>query len=225
MIASRYMLAEDFQSVAFRVLADAVYDVYEGHPHPSGARDPEHVRMHITREWEYPWAILAADADTGDRVLDLGCGGSPLPVLFAHLGCFAIGMDNEDVISGKRPSLRSYGWRPPIEIVRADMGRSWPFAAESFDVVTCISVLESAPVDVWHVAREAHRVLRPGGRFVVTLDVDRSGTNPEHVATCLDVLTRPPGGFRIGPVDTRKPDVETLPCTNHVFGVCVEKTA
>ena len=55
--------------------------------------------------------------------------------------------------------------------MNADLTRL-PFPAEQFDVVTCVSVLEHLP----ETARlrglsEMARVLRPGGRLIVTYDL------------------------------------------------------
>jgi hypothetical protein len=42
---------------------------------------------HWSRQWEYPWAILAAEfGDRPGRTLDVGGGGSPFSRYLAHAG-------------------------------------------------------------------------------------------------------------------------------------------
>jgi SAM-dependent methyltransferase len=45
---------------------------------------------------------------------------------------------------------------------------SWPFETESFDVVLCMEILEHLLLDPLHMYREAHRVLKSQGEFIVT---------------------------------------------------------
>ena len=50
--------------------------------------------QNVTREWEYPWAIINSKIKPGQRVLDAGCGSTPLlPYLFKR-GCLCYGIDN-----------------------------------------------------------------------------------------------------------------------------------
>jgi SAM-dependent methyltransferase len=58
-----------------------------------GAKNPDKVGIHWSRDWEYPWAILNSDIASGMRVLDCGCGGSPLLPYLAERGCQASGVD------------------------------------------------------------------------------------------------------------------------------------
>ena len=53
-----------------------------------------------------------------------------------------------------------------IEAVEGDFNLSWPFDPESFDVLTAISVIQYA-TRVEHIFKEANRVLKPEGTFIV----------------------------------------------------------
>lgn len=49
----------------------------------------------FARRWEYPWAIINADIKNGDRILDAGCGCSPLLLYLYKKGCICYGLDNK----------------------------------------------------------------------------------------------------------------------------------
>lgn len=93
----------------------------------------------------------------GLKTLDLGAGGGMFAASLQELGAEPIGCD-----------LVNQWQFSEIPFIQADFDQPLPFEDETFDVVTIIEALnyvESAE----HVFREAHRVLKPGGRFVATL--------------------------------------------------------
>jgi ubiquinone/menaquinone biosynthesis C-methylase UbiE len=102
--------------------------------------------------------------------------------------------------------------------LREGDAQALPFPNESFDTVTCTLSLCTIPDDRAAI-REAHRVLRPGGRFIL-LEHVRSPIGPVRAAQRLleplflrfahDYLTRDPvdhleqAGFEIERVDRLK---------------------
>ena len=87
------------------------------------------------------------------RVLDCGCGGKPYarwlgPRVTEHVGI--------DLAEG-----------PGVDHV-IEPGGAWPFEDASFDAVLCTQVLEHV-ADLEHFLGELRRVLRPGGRLVLTV--------------------------------------------------------
>lgn len=48
-----------------------------------------------TREWEYTWSIINSKFRAGDRILDAGCGNSPLLFYFYKRGCLCYGVDKK----------------------------------------------------------------------------------------------------------------------------------
>lgn len=153
---------------------------------------------HWSRRWEYPWAVLNADLQAGMRVLDVGSGGSPFPLYLGMSGfeCYAADPSLEQ---GKR----KWNWRRRflsfLGIATAwglprlpDKGskRSLPvrYCPESiqelgfpdgfFDRVFCLSVMEHIPRSEWFLCmKQLARVVRLGGRLVLTLDMSTPDAN------------------------------------------------
>jgi SAM-dependent methyltransferase len=115
----------------------------------------------------FRWLAGLLAAAPGDQVVDLGCGtGGSLRVLVPALrGGLAVGVDLAGPVlraaAGKlRPLGRAY-------LLRANLRRPLPFAAASVDRVLCHNVLECLP-DPDALVAETWRVLRPGGRLVLS---------------------------------------------------------
>jgi SAM-dependent methyltransferase len=119
-----------------------------------------------SRYLELPWALAALSTRPGERVLDLA---SPklLDVMLARHGAEVVSVDElEDEIERWR---RLAPKEKNLHFERAD-GRALPFDEASFDRAVSVSVLEhiEEPGDE-QALRELGRVVRPGGRIVLTL--------------------------------------------------------
>lgn len=128
--------------------------------------------QNITRQWEYPWAIMNSKIKAGQRVLDAGCGSTPLlPYLF-NRGCLCYGIDNKFSYEIHPFSSWSLKMRPlvflskvyplyllfnpnpmeglnnPAKVLGMQINyikaslTNQPFAENSFDRIFCISTLE-----------------------------------------------------------------------------------
>ena len=156
---------------------------------------------HWSRAWEYPWAIIAAEMQKHSfKVLDVGGGGSPFAIYLAQNGHETYVIDpslNQGLSSlvNKDKSiyrnmrsiifhllLKVFGirriWGLPAKD-RINAIHYYPYSATDikfsdnyFDRVFCLSVMEHIPVEIWEQClREFERVLKPGGRIIITLDM------------------------------------------------------
>ena len=97
---------------------------------------------------------------SGADVLDIGCAGGFLTEELARRGARVSGIDPAgDAIA----AARSHATQEGLSIdYRLGIGEQLPWPDDSFDVVTCVDVLEHVG-SVDRVLAEAARVLRPGG--------------------------------------------------------------
>jgi SAM-dependent methyltransferase len=112
---------------------------------------------------EMPWeresivewvGLAAATVPPGARVLDVGAGDAPYRELFGHV---------EYVTSDWEQS--PHEGAAGVDVVAA--ADSLPVPDGDFDAVLLLQVLEHVP-EPGRVIAELHRVLRPGGRLVLT---------------------------------------------------------
>ena len=101
----------------------------------------------------------------GRRILDLGCGDGLLTWTLAERGAWAVGIDADRAMleAAFVRSARNRGQRPRFVEGRIEQ---LPFPDGSFDVVVIVTVL-CLVADRAGAVREAARILRPGGRFVI----------------------------------------------------------
>lgn len=103
-------------------------------------------------------------------VLDLGCGAGPYVNSLHRLGYQVVGMDaaNEMVAlaSGETAKLGGHGWA-----LRGD-ALNLPFAENTFDSLLAVGLLEYLPDDEEFLTKIG-KILKPGGRAVVTLRNER----------------------------------------------------
>ncbi len=157
-----------------------------GSPRPA-ARD-------VLRAIEARYAALASESGSlscggpleiaaprpGETVIDLGCGrgGDVIRAATSVGGGLAIGVDaNEAMLAEARARAVAAGARR-ARFLRGDLA-SVPLPDRRADVVISNCAVNHAP-DKAAVYREIHRLLRPGGRFVVA-DVVAERELPESV--------------------------------------------
>jgi len=170
---------------------------------------------HWSRAWEYPWAVLAADLPASPvRLLDVGGGGSPFapwlasrghdchvvdpsldqgrsfawdPARSAFLNLRTLAKQGAFRLAGVRTlwGLPGGGERRVAYYARSAERLGFPDA--HFDRVFCLSVIEHVPRDLWPASmRELARVVKPGGRLVMTMDMETHEANERLYRRLLD---------------------------------------
>ena len=143
-----------------------------------------------SRRWEYPYCWLNLSDHKPGRALDAGSGITFFPFFLARHGfqvaCADIDrglapvFDRANQMTGQAIEFRACG----IDSL------AWP--DRSFDAVACVSVLEHVQGRA-RAIDELARVLKPGGRLVITWDVSLSrdcDVRMEDVAVLMAGLRR-----------------------------------
>jgi len=95
-----------------------------------------------------------------EKVLDVGCGTGIYSLLFLNMGLKVTGIDQSDSMLEKAGEKTN-----KINFIKAD-AYNLPFPNESFDLVVSVTMFEFLDYPQ-RAAREAYRVLSPGGRLVI----------------------------------------------------------
>jgi len=144
-----------------------------------------------SRQWEYPYTLANIPEDGGGlRILDAGSGYRFFTFMLAKRG-FDLHACDLDASIGPRIRKTASKYDLSIDFTRQDLSNmDYPDAL--FDYVACISVLEHTG-DPQAVVKELQRILKPGGRLLVTFDVSLDGDRDipiEKVQQLLKVMER-----------------------------------
>jgi len=137
-------------------LRPAVRSFYESHWAGLDA-DPE------PWAWERRRALLLGEARAGERVLDLGCGAGRFVAALRDAGADPVGVEIAEAALERARAVA-----PGADLRLLEPDGSIPLEHGSVDLVWCSEVLEHV-ADTAQALLEARRVLRPGGRLLVTV--------------------------------------------------------
>jgi SAM-dependent methyltransferase len=116
-----------------------------------------------------PWAfaerraLLLGEVQPGERVLDLGCGAGRFLAVLREAGAEPVGVE-----VAQAAAERARENVPGADVRLLEPDGSLPLGHGEIDLVWCSEVLEHI-ADVGHALLEVRRVLRRGGRLLLTV--------------------------------------------------------
>jgi SAM-dependent methyltransferase len=140
----------------------------------------------VNAYYERPAMLALAGDVAGRRILDAGCGAGPLLAALRDGGAIVAGFDK----SAAMVELARRRLGDDADLLVAELGRPLPFPDGTFDDVTASLVLHY--LQDWGPAlAELRRVLKPGGRLIVSVDHPfavnlwhrGAGLKPDYFAT------------------------------------------
>ncbi|WP_306359540.1 class I SAM-dependent methyltransferase [Nocardia sp. CC227C] len=115
---------------------------------------------------EGDWRLLGEITDK--RVLEIGCGSAPCARWLAAHGAHPVGLDlSRGMLERGLAAMAAGGPRVPLVQAGAE---ELPFADESFDIACSAFGAVPFVADSARVMREVARVLKPGGRWVFSVN-------------------------------------------------------
>lgn len=133
-----------------------------------------------SRVFEYPWLFSEIGSAVDRRILDIGAGVSPLPLLLAEHGARVVTVDNSPLIrelNRGENNWTEWGYldyghlTSSISSLNKDI-LSVHFEGNSFDCVYSVSVVEHVPAsvrrEIWH---KVMRWLENDGKLLLTIDL------------------------------------------------------
>jgi SAM-dependent methyltransferase len=145
-----------------------------------------------SRQWEYPFVfsrlVMEPGRDRGATILDAGSGVTFFPHYIREKCAWAqIHCCDSDAVLEEIYKKINKGAAHPVEFYRGDI-RGIPCEDETYDAVYCISVLEHTD-RFKDIIAEFYRIIKPGGRLIVTFDVSFDGTRDISPARGTELLS------------------------------------
>ncbi len=132
--------------------------------------------LHWSRQVEWPWILRKGDFKNTDFVLDVGSGWSCLKFALAKR-CYKVTCleKEEEYIRKAQPAIDCIIGPCPIKmcLIQQHQGdvRDMFYYSGVFDKVVACSVIEHMPDGHLEAVKEMVRVLKPGGKLLLTMDV------------------------------------------------------
>ena len=131
-------------------------------------------RLNMMRNLEMGIVMPHLEDPRGLMVLDAGCHQSVYPLFLVDRGAYLVGMDISSLqIARAREVTSKLGLNEKTQHLVASVSEI-PFGEGSFDVVLCNCVLEHVVEDE-RAMEEIYRVLKPGGKFLLTVECEERG--------------------------------------------------
>jgi SAM-dependent methyltransferase len=123
---------------------------------------------------------FAAQFVTGQRVLDVACGSGFGLGMLREVGARPVGFDLD------APTLRRIRIEQRQQVLAAGDATRLPLLTACFDQVVSFETIEHVP-DAHALVRELRRVLKPGGRLILSTPNREFGTPERHTANQFHV--------------------------------------
>lgn len=137
-----------------------------------------------SRRVEYPFVVNVLPNKRGLNILDAGSAVTFFPYYLAeeldhHVEC----LDNQEKYCSLIENVSNLiGMESRISYQIADLTEKLPYNDQVFDIVMCISVIEHLPERYRiNALSELWRLLKSGGKFIVTVDVSLRDKQDEGI--------------------------------------------
>lgn len=160
--------------------------------------------------------------DVEKKVVDLGCSNSPLPHIISSFGYDVTGIDVSDISHSFSGSLVRMILNDALAEVKEMEDNSVDYFVDSC-AVTHFNRAHTDKVNNqgWKdIAEQVHRVLKPGGKFIIVSDVDIKNEFGEFIKPELVVkLIESSGLSLVGSCDYSESDPFTIHCGEYTLQV------
>ncbi|MGZ0145657.1 class I SAM-dependent methyltransferase [Kribbella sp. WER1] len=119
----------------------------------------------LNGHYERPAMVKLAGDVEGRRILEVGCGSAPLSAALRDKGAIITGFDQSTAML--ELARRRLG--PDVELTAGDLSEPLPYDDAAFDDVVASLVLHYLE-DWTKPLAELHRVLKPGGRLILSVN-------------------------------------------------------
>ena len=131
-----------------------------------------------TRKFEFPWAYEAIAPRAGQRALEVGGSNSGLQFVLSREGVAVTNVDPGTEARGRGWSVDAESiarlnraFKTDVRLISSTL-READLPADHFDIAYSVSTIEHIPPDEYpELMATLARVLRPGGRLVLTVDL------------------------------------------------------
>ena len=146
----------------FRLWNDKMAELYN----PDNYHKRSSFLITIIESWRVKTIVKLLDVGYDDTVLEVGCGAGNLMEAFNH--GWILGVDLSHALLNMAQNKK---YRIKHKLLQS-YGEMLPFSSRTFDKVYCSEVLEHV-IEPKLICREAHRVLKKEGLFVISVPNER----------------------------------------------------
>lgn len=156
-----------------RDLKERVYEFWQAHPLGSFEINPQKADKEYFEELDrirsdssmFSRPLYGFEASSSKKVLDAGCGPGWITVNYAKNGAQVSSVDLTPAAAAMaKKHLELYGLKGDVRVGDVE---ELPFDDNVFDFVCCDGVIHHTP-DIFKACRELFRVLKPGGRALIS---------------------------------------------------------